>query len=264
MTFSVMADRVIRITKQLKAEALHYLYEAQTDFIQRTNCMQKIKYWPITPATGTITTIETDSGYAKYTTSAAHSLAVNDWVAIWDTSGYNGIQQVTAVADTTHFTTDRAYSADESGLTATFRYGFQFDLPDDYVDFTRIDWEGQRLDQYNLFDYETLAETDGFELKTQGDPSGFWMEADIIRLLPAPTDTSSLTMRYVYYDTTSAPTSPIIPSKYHQYLVDYAIATQLESQDLKGSDDRVRFYWEKYGTNADMVSANYAMRAIST
>ena len=260
LTFDELADRVMRVTKGLKAECLHYLYEAQRDFVLKAPVIQKIWNKPVTPSTGTITGVTEDgvSGTAEFA-STAHGLAVNDYVQVYSTALYNGLQQVTIVNGANTFTTDRDYGATESGLTATFQYGFLFDLPSDYVDWQRVEWRGCKMRPSHQNDLDYMAQTDGFQLLT-GSAYTFWVEGSRLRLVPAPSDDSAIVMAYTYYDTTDAPTSPILPPIYHQYLMDYAIATMLE---VAGDENRANKYWQKYQLALDNVNANRVMSLLS-
>jgi hypothetical protein len=260
LTFDELADRVMRITHGIKAECLHYLYEAQRDFVLKAPVVQKTWHKPVTPSTGTITAVADSAtpGNAKYA-AEAHGLAVDDYVQVYSTALYNGLQQVTVVDDVDNFTTDRDYGAAESGLTATFQYGFMFDLPSDYVDWQRVEWRGCKIRSSHQNDYDYMAQTDGFQLLT-GSAYTFWIEGSRLRLVPAPSDDSAIVMAYTYYDTTDAPTSPIIAPIYHQYLMDYAIATMLE---VAGDENRANKYWQKYQLALDNVNANRVMSLLS-
>jgi hypothetical protein len=255
MTYLELADRVLRISKGLRTEALKYLYEAEKDFIIKTQITQKTWNQPVTPANGTITDVADSaiSGYALFT-SPAHGRSVNDYVQVYGTTGYNGWQQITIVDDANSFTTDHAYGSAEASISAFWQYGFMFDLPSDYAGWVRVEWRGSQINPINQNDYDFSAQTDGFQL-LEGSAYTFWIEGDRFRLVPAPTDTSAIVMAYSNYDTTTTPTSPIIPTLYHKYLIDYAIATMLEVAGDKRDDK----YWAKYNEAVTTVCVNNAL-----
>jgi hypothetical protein len=257
MTYDKLVDRVVRVTKGLPAEALNLLYEAENDFILRTKIIKKSWVKPVVPLTGTITGVTESSSYALFA-CAAHGLAVGDYVQVHGTTNYNGQQKVTDVSDPDAFVTDHAYGATEAGLTASFRSGFLFDLPADFVDYERVEWKGMPLRALNQGDYPWVSETSATELRT-GEVVGCWIEGRRLRLLPAPSDSSTIIMLYAYYNTESSPTSPVIPSLYHQFMADYAISYQLESQ---GDESRANRYLEKYLGGVELVLLNNAMLLI--
>jgi len=321
MTFDKLADRVLRVTKGLKAECLQYLYEGQNDFILKTLVTRKQDLEHVIPTTGTITAVadSATAGNAKYTVTSDTStsgalivgnkytlttfvagddftnvasivsgtvnvsgcvfiasettpttwtegstitkwtgVAVDDYVQIIDTGDYNGLQKVTVVTIST-FTTDRAFVYAEANLTASYRYGFMFDLPSDYADYHSILWQGQPLSPITENEYECITDTNSYTLLS-GVVIGFWMEGDSIRLVPAPDDTSALVINYAYFDTTAIPTSPIIKALYHQYLIDYAIAVMLE---VAGDDAKANRHLTKYDDAVNIVLMNNASKYMS-
>jgi hypothetical protein len=319
LTFDELADRVMRITHGIKAECLHYLYEAQRDFVLKAPVIQKIWTKQVLSTEGVITAVVDATNFAKFTVTSETAtsgtlkrgrkytlttfvagddftnvaavvsgtinvtgcvfiasgatpttwtegstitkwtgLAVDDHIQVHGTALHNGLQKVSAVTIDT-VTTDHAFVYAEANLTAAFQYGFLFDFPSDYVDWQRVEWRGCKMRPSHQNDLDYMAQTDGFQLLT-GSAYTFWVEGSRLRLVPAPSDDSAIVMAYTYYDTTDAPTSPILPPIYHQYLMDYAIATMLE---VAGDENRANKYWQKYQLALDNVNANRVMSLLS-
>jgi len=123
---------------------------------------------------------------------------------------------------------------DVSGLSATYS------TPSDFLALVRAEWKGVPLTILHQKTNDLIYKTDGDEYT--GVPAKIGIENDEsddtqkFRLIPEPSASGIITMMYVYYNTTTDGTSPIIPAIEHRKLANYVIKEIFEAEAMTRSE----------------------------
>jgi len=145
--------------------------------------------------------------------------------------------------------------------TADEGLGPLFDLPANFLNEIRIEWDGTKLDRINKKLSVAIYNTNN-TVRT-GYREGYMIEGDDangtykLRIVPKQTSTKVIGIWYTYRQTATDAESPIIPAVEHKKLVNYAIAEILESED---KFDKAMFYHDKYEADCIKTYRKYKMR----
>jgi len=140
-------------------------------------------------------------------------------------------------------------------LTSTLNGGTLSDtytLPSGFVRFLKFEWEGVLINPANSLHNTWIYNSSG-ELRT-GTPEAYQIEEDDFRLIPKPSAHGYMGRWYVYYNTSTDGTSPVIPDIEQKKIRDYAIYTVFE---MLGQFDKAQYYQEKYLNECAATYAKY-------
>lgn len=262
-TFAVLADKVQLITDPERKNLgviLQYVRDAENEFIEQTQCTEKI------------TTIDTE---ADFTYNVAAVSMVNDTFSIaGDYSSLFTVDRTLTIADSTgndgtYTVSSSVYSAPNTVIsvsdavpdatadgTLTLDPQATYDLPSDFCKEIRVEWDGIKLHPIATASPVSIHQNDGISEYT-GTPCNYWIEEGIIRLLLKPPSHGILKIWYIYINTATDGTSPIIPSEDHNKLVNGAIVKMME---MNGQEVRATYYQGKWDKDIEDTYWKYKMR----
>lgn len=111
----------------------------------------------------------------------------------------------------------------EGALAATYT------IPAGFIRFLKFEWEGNLILPAHLLSGIKIYQSDGDLL--EGTPQAYQLEGETFRLIPMPSAHGYMTRWYVYKNTATDGTSPIIPSLEHEKLANYVVYKFYQMKD---------------------------------
>jgi hypothetical protein len=257
MNFSALVDRVKLVVEPENNEDTlieKLLREAENDFIENTLCLQRISYInTLSTFTYDITAVATNT--ITVAGDQADYFIAGESVEIAGSTGNDGTYTIVSAA----YTTSTAITIEEDltdstvdGEVSLVRPLSTYTLPSDFVNMTRIEWEGELLKPISQTSLIEIHDNNNDE--SRGYPMYYWVEDENLRLVPAP-DTHGTINLWYYYNNQTETTAPLIPANEHIKLIDYAIASYFE---IRERENRATYYWERYYKHLISAKNKYA------
>jgi len=262
-TFAILADRVQLVADEDERHggvAIQYLREVENDFIEKTQCTEKI------------VTIDTE---ADFTFNIVAVSMINDTFSIAGDytdifiEGKSLTVENSTANDGTYYISSSTYTAPNTVIscstavpdatadgTLTLDPQATYALPSDFCKELRVEWDGVKLSPLATGEPYTIHQNDGISEYT-GTPSNYWIEEGVIRLLLKPSSHGIIKIWYVYINTDTSSASPAIPSDEHAKLVNGAIARMCE---FCGNENRAQYYTNKYDNDIEDTFWKYKNR----
>lgn len=159
----------------------------------------------------------------------------------------------------------------DSVLTSTLNSGTlspTYSLPSGFLREFRLEWDGVKLEKAHIKGGSFIYDSDGSVVT--GTPSAYWLENNLIRLVPQPSSHGYLNRWYAAENIVTDGDSPVIPSIEHRKLVNYVVAEWHEinsdfkladryrAQYLQDCSDAYFFYRSRRGKQKRIVEPGYS------